>query len=65
MARWLGFDPENKALQLTCLFERANRNFDETKLAGTLSMAVTDAFDTAWVKDLLYKLSVLNFCRTW
>jgi hypothetical protein len=48
-------------LQLARLVERVNRNFDERRLTGAVFLDVAKAFDTVWVKGLLYKLTVLNF----
>jgi hypothetical protein len=48
-------------LQLAHLVERVNRNFDERRLTGAVFLDVAKAFDTVWVKGLLYKLTVLNF----
>jgi hypothetical protein len=48
-------------LQLTRLVERVNRNFDERRLTGAVFLDMAKAFDTIWVKGLLYKLTVLNF----
>jgi hypothetical protein len=48
-------------LQLARLVETVNRNFDERRLTGAVFLDVAKAFDTVWVKGLLYKLTVLNF----
>jgi hypothetical protein len=48
-------------LQLARLVERVNRNFDEMRLTGAVFLDVAKAFNTVWVKGLLYKLTVLNF----
>jgi hypothetical protein len=56
-----GFRPRHsKTLQLARLVERVNRNF-ERRLTGAVFLDVASAFDTVWVKGLLYKLTVLNF----
>jgi hypothetical protein len=57
-----GFRPRhNTALQLGRLVERVNRNFDERRMTGEVFLDVAKAFDTVWVKGLLYKLTILNF----
>jgi hypothetical protein len=57
-----GFRPRhNTALQLGRLVEIVNRNFDERRLTGAVFLYVAKAFDTVWVKGLLYKLTILNF----
>jgi hypothetical protein len=43
------------------LVERVNKNFDERRLTGAVFLDVAEAFDTVWVKGLLYKLTILNF----
>jgi hypothetical protein len=43
------------------LVERITKNFDEKRLTGPHFLDVTKAFDTAWIDDLLYKLTLLNF----
>jgi hypothetical protein len=48
-------------IQLARLVERVNRNFDERRLTGAVFLDVAKAFDTVWVKGLLYKLTVLTF----
>jgi hypothetical protein len=48
-------------LQLARPVERVNRNFDERRLTGAVFLDVAKAFDTVWVKGLLYKITVLNF----
>jgi hypothetical protein len=47
--------------QLARLVERVNRNFDDSRLTGAVSLDVAKAFDTVWIKGLLYKLTVINF----
>jgi hypothetical protein len=37
------------------------RYFDGRRLTGAIFLDVAKAFDTVWVKGLLYKLTVLNF----
>jgi hypothetical protein len=57
-----GFRPKHSTtLQLARLVQRVNRNFDERRLTGAVFLDVAKAFDTVWVKGLLYKLTVLNF----
>jgi hypothetical protein len=51
----------SKTLQLAHLVERANTNFDETRLTGAVFLDVVKAFNTVQVKGLLQKLTVLNF----
>jgi hypothetical protein len=51
-------------LQLASVVEGVNRNFDERRLTGTVFLYATKAFDTAWDKDLLCKLTVLNLPST-
>jgi hypothetical protein len=41
--------------------ERVNTNFDERRLTGAVFLDVDKAFDTVWVKGLLYKLAIVNF----
>jgi hypothetical protein len=48
-------------IQLARLVERVNRNFDERRLTGAIFLDVAKAFDTVWIKGLLYKITVLNF----
>jgi hypothetical protein len=56
------FRPKHSTtLQLARLVERVNRNFDERRLTGAVFLDMAKAFDTVWVKGLLYKLTVLNF----
>jgi hypothetical protein len=38
-----------------------SRNFDEKRLTGAAFLGLSKAFDTVWVDDLLYKLTILNF----
>jgi hypothetical protein len=57
-----GFGPRHStALQLARLFETVDRNFDERRLTRAVFLVVAKAFDTVWVKGLLYKLTTLNF----
>jgi hypothetical protein len=51
----------SKTLQLALLVERVNRSVDERQLTGAVFLDVAKAYDTVWVKGLLYKLTVLNF----
>jgi hypothetical protein len=56
-----GFRPKHSTtLQLARLVERVNRNFDERRLTGAVFLDVAKAFDTVWVKGLLYKLTVVK-----
>jgi hypothetical protein len=48
-------------MHLARLVERVNRNFDERRLTGAVFLDVAYAFDTVWVRGLLYKLTVLYF----
>jgi len=60
-----GFKPKHTTtLQLTRLVERVSRNFGENRLTVAVFLDATNAFDTAWVDGLLYKLRVLIFLRT-
>jgi hypothetical protein len=57
-----GFRPRHSTtLQLARLVKRVNRSFDERWLTGAVFLDMAKAFDTVWVKGLLYKLAVLNF----
>jgi hypothetical protein len=57
-----GFRPRHSTkLQLACLVERVNTDFDERRLTGAVFLDMVEAFDTVWVKGLLYKLTVLIF----
>jgi len=57
-----GFRPRySTSLQLTRLVERITRNFGEKTLTVAVFLDVAKAFDTVWIDDLLYKLTVLNF----
>jgi hypothetical protein len=57
-----GFRPRHSTmLQLARLVERVNRNFDERRLTGAVFLHVVKAFDTVWVKGLIYRQTVLNF----
>jgi hypothetical protein len=47
-------------LQLACLFENVNRNFEERRLHGAVFMYVTKAFDTVHVEGILYVLTAMN-----
>jgi hypothetical protein len=44
---------------LACLRGRTHRNCEERRLTGAVYLDMAKAFDTAWVKRLLYKLTVL------
>jgi hypothetical protein len=57
-----GFRPRRSTtFQLARLVEEVNRKVDERRLTGAVFLDVAKAFDTVWVKGLLYKLTVLNF----
>jgi hypothetical protein len=57
-----GFRPRNStSLQLARLVERITRSFREKRLTGAVFLDVAKAFDTVWIDDLLYKLTLLNF----
>jgi hypothetical protein len=57
-----GFQPRHSTmLQLAHFTERVNRNFDKRRLTSMVFLDVAKAFDTVWVKGLLYKLTILNF----
>jgi hypothetical protein len=57
-----GFRPRHSTtLLLARLVERIKINFDERRIKGAGFLDVAKAFDTVWVKGLLYKLTVLNF----
>jgi hypothetical protein len=47
-------------LQLARLVE-ITRNFGEKRLTGAVFLDVAKAFDTVWIDDLLYKLTLFNF----
>jgi hypothetical protein len=49
------------SLQLAHLVERITRNLSEKRLTGTVFLDVAKAFETVWIDDLLYKLTLLNF----
>jgi hypothetical protein len=38
-----------------------NRNFDEKRLTGAVLLNMEKAFDTMWVKGLIFKLTIRNF----
>jgi hypothetical protein len=55
------FRPKHSTtLQLARLVERVNRNSDERRLTGTVSLDVAISIDTVLVEGLLYKLTFLN-----
>jgi hypothetical protein len=57
-----GFRPRHSTmLQLVRLVEKVNRNFDDRRLTGRVFLDLAKAFDTVWVKGLIFKLRVLNF----
>jgi hypothetical protein len=61
-----GFRPRHStALQLGRLVERVNINFDERRMTGAVFLDVAKAFDTVWVKGLLYMLTIQNSRRIW
>jgi len=49
------------SLQLACIVGRITRNIGEKRLTGAVFIDVAKAFDTVWIDDLLYKLTLLNF----
>jgi hypothetical protein len=49
------------SLQLARLVERITRNFGEKWLTGAVFVDVAKAFDTVWIDDRLYKLTIPNF----
>jgi hypothetical protein len=56
------FRPKHSTtLQLARLVEIVNRIFEERRLTGAVFLVVANAFDAAWIKGLLYKLTILNF----
>jgi hypothetical protein len=56
-----GFQPRHSTtLQLACLVERVNRNFDENLLTSAVSLDVAKACDTVCFKGHLYTLTVLS-----
>jgi Reverse transcriptase (RNA-dependent DNA polymerase). len=48
-------------LQLAQLVERIKRNSDENQFSGTVFLDVAKAFDSMWIKGLLFKLTILEF----
>jgi len=48
-------------LQLARLVERITRNFGKKRLTGAAFLNVAKAFDTVWIDDFLYKLTLVNF----
>jgi hypothetical protein len=48
-------------LQLGRLDERITRNVGEKKPTGAVFLDVAKAFDTVWIDDHFYKLTLLNF----
>jgi hypothetical protein len=48
-------------LQLASLVERRTRNFGEKRLTRAVFLDVAKAFDTVWIDELLYKLTLLYF----
>ena len=57
-----GFRPShNTPLQLARLVERITRNFGKKRLTGAAFLNVAKAFDTVWIDDFLYKLTLVNF----
>jgi hypothetical protein len=57
-----GFKPRHSTtLQLARLVERVDRNFDEKRPTSAVFLDVAEAFDTAWVKGIPYKPTILNF----
>jgi len=57
-----GFRPRHStSLQLARLDERITRNFGEKRLTGAVFLDVAKAYDTVWMDDVLYKLTLVNF----
>ena len=52
---------QSTSQQMARLVERITRNFGEKVLTGAVFLDVANAFDTVWIDDLLYKLTVINF----
>ena len=50
--------------QLACLVEGVTRDSGEKRLTGAVCLEVFKTFDTLWVDDLLYKLTILIFPHT-
>jgi retron-type reverse transcriptase len=48
-------------VKLARLVERITRNFGEKRLTGAVFLDVAKVFDTIWIDDLLYQLTLLNF----
>ena len=48
-------------MQVAHLIERITRNFGEKGLTVAVYHDVVIAFDTFWIDDLIYKLTLLNF----
>ena len=49
------------SLQLARLVEILTRNLSGKRLTGAVFLHVAKAFETVWIDDLLYKLTLLNF----
>ena len=57
-----GFRPRySTSLQLARLVEIITRNLGAKRLTGAVFLHVAKAFETVWIDDLLYKLTLLNF----
>jgi hypothetical protein len=57
-----GFRPiHSTSLQLARVVEIISNNSGANSLTGTVFLVVAKAFDTVWIYDLLYKLTILNF----
>jgi len=57
-----GFRPiHSTSLQLARLVDRITRNFGGKRLTGAVFLDVAKAFDTVWIDELQYKLTLLNF----
>jgi len=50
----------SRSLHLARLVGRITRYFGENSLTGAVLFDVAKAFDTVWIDDLLYKLTLLN-----
>jgi len=48
------------SFQLARLVDRITRNFDEKRLTGAVFLDVAKAFDTVWIDDFFYRLTLLN-----
>jgi hypothetical protein len=61
-AKQFGFRPRHSTtLQLAHHTETVSRNFDKRRITGAVFLDVAKALITVYVKDLLYKITVLKF----